>query len=946
MIDTFKTMAVGPPGLTQRLNRIDYALRMERQGWGDQRNPNIVASARSALHIGRVQDLHSGAIVGHYKLVRYLGKGGMGIVYESEDLKLGRRVALKFLSEATLNEPATLDRFWREARTASALNHPAICTVHELNESTDPPFLVMELLDGQSLDKLCSGNSIPSSRLIKIAIQIADGLSSAHRQGILHRDIKPSNIVVSDSGQAKLLDFGLAKRVEIDSDQTTLSLHHLVTNPGYGLGTLAYMSPEQARGEQLDSRTDIFSFGIVLYQMATGCNPFMDANPAIVIDRLLHQSPIPPRSLNPAVSADLERIIHKALEKDRDFRYQSAADLLADMKKMQQQSDNSSHKPYLQANTSDSKPHSKSTRVWIILAVLVVCLAAGLSWYLRPRPPAFSSISVVQITDSGDITDIALFPDARMLAEVKSDGRQYTLWIRNIPTNTDTQILPPTSLPYTGLTVSPDGNQLYFNRKDADHPEYSSLYAVSVLGGRPRRLVYDIDGPVGFSPDGKNIVYVRRAKPDNFSSSELHVANKDGGDDQVLSKNPGMNSSPAYSPDGSEVAWVQLEGQRASIERPALILLHLKSKHQERISLPQFVFFISKLAWLPDGKHLLLNGDFLNANHSNIGQLAEITVPSGAFRRVTNDLANYHRLTLSDDGHTVATLIYGVATRVDYSRSSDGIPLTSKSFSHSLLGFSWVDEKQIVFIEVSGGRPGISMLERETGQTDPIEIGKSASVYPDGVASCLGDQLVFTGNSPEHRIVQLYRIKSDGTGLTPLVGTDGASTPFCAPHSRFVSYTTGASDKATGWAIPLEGGTPLKIMDLPLLPTVNYIVTGKTAAYLFQSTSNAPHQSVLVKDLATQKTLRRFELKDYAAGSTMYFSRDNKAVVYVENRGQDFALIYQPIDGTRPQTIAQLGHERVIDFAWSPSGKELAVLRWITTSDIALISDTTHKLGR
>ena len=260
----------------------------------------------------------------------------MGVVYEAEDMKLGRHVALKMLSGTA--DHAALERFWREARAASALNHPGICTLYEINESEETPFLVMELLEGQSLDRIYGGHAVPLPRLIELGVQIADALDAAHRKGILHRDIKPANIFVTNSGQPKILDFGLARFDDLGSDDTKatgLSDRHRVTTPGSTLGTIAYMSPEQARGETLDARSDVFSLGVVLYEMGTGRHPFEGTTTAIVFDKLLNYLPPAANAVNHELPPEFESIISKALEKDRDLRYQSAADLRADLRRLQ-----------------------------------------------------------------------------------------------------------------------------------------------------------------------------------------------------------------------------------------------------------------------------------------------------------------------------------------------------------------------------------------------------------------------------------------------------------------------------------------------------------------------------------------------------------------------------------------------------------------------------------
>src|ERR1700752_1296730 len=284
-----------------------------------------------------------GQLIGHYKVFRKLGRGGMGVVYEAEDTKLGRRVALKFLPEDKPRDPQSVERFLREARAASALNHPGICTIHAIEEDHGKTFLAMELLEGQSLDALLVNAPLTFARTLEIGIQLADALDAAHKKGIIHRDIKPANIFVTDRGTAKILDFGLAKLVAsssnvtegptIDPDETNL------TSPGTALGTIAYMSPEQARGEELDSRTDLFSLGVVLYEMATGRQPFSGNTSALVFEAILNRTPASPARLNSHVSGELTQIIETAIEKNRRARYQTAAMLRDDLKHLRHDSD-------------------------------------------------------------------------------------------------------------------------------------------------------------------------------------------------------------------------------------------------------------------------------------------------------------------------------------------------------------------------------------------------------------------------------------------------------------------------------------------------------------------------------------------------------------------------------------------------------------------------------
>ncbi len=478
----------------------------------------------------------------------------MGVVYAAEDTKLGRQVALKFLSRDFEQDPYALERFQQEARAASALNHSNICTIYAIEECDGQHFIAMELLEGESLNDKIKGNPLALDRIIDIGIQINDALDVAHGKGIVHRDLKPANIFITSRGQAKILDFGLAKltydrRAALETvvgDAATFAPLQL-TSPGTAVGTIAYMSPEQARGEDLDARSDLFSVGAILYEMATGKLPFEGNTSAVIFQGILDRNPRPPTELNPSLPFKLQEIIDKALEKDPDLRYQSAAEVRSDLRRLKRDVTGHGSQTGVPAASSSSIPaarvgssvispgsgaviletarkHKRGAGLITVLSVAMI--VAGIygfykwvsQWLGDSGPVPFQTMSMQKLTNSGKVMLATISPDGKYVVDVVDEGRgQQSLWMRHIATGSNAQIMAPTEVRYTGLTFTPNGDFLYFVRIEPENPGLGFLYQIPVLGGTPRKLITDVDSPVSFSPDGQQIVFLRQSSSDGSS---------------------------------------------------------------------------------------------------------------------------------------------------------------------------------------------------------------------------------------------------------------------------------------------------------------------------------------------------------------------------------------------------------------------------------------------
>ncbi len=514
-----------------------------------------------------------GETVSHYRIVEKIGEGGMGVVYLAEDTHLGRRVAIKFLS--TIDDHHYRARFLREARAVSRLSHPNIAIVHDYGETPDGrPFIVMEYVKGETLSDLLHQSGLTITRTLEIIEAVAGALGSAHDQGIIHRDVKPSNVIVDEDGRVKVLDFGLAKELQEEGLQEANTLLGTRTSSNVVVGTPLYLSPEQATGAAVDARSDLFALGALLYECLTGQPAFSGGSVIEIGAQIIHLDPSTPSSVNSQITPELDRITLKALAKSPEARYQSASEMISDLRAARatlgNEGEHRTQRLQLARGThssafrtlSESLARPRLSIAFFVIAIVCVGLAV---WFILHRllntaPGPFENFKVRQLTNSGQTADAVISPDGKYVAHVVDDGKQQSLWVRQVSTSSDLEIQAPAAPKYEGLTFSGESDYLYYNRRDIGAGS-ADLYRIPALGGEPRRILADLVSPIALSPDGRRLAFVRRYPA--AGETALIVANSDGSGEQQLAMRKPPNyfyvAGPSWSPDGGRLVCALFE---------------------------------------------------------------------------------------------------------------------------------------------------------------------------------------------------------------------------------------------------------------------------------------------------------------------------------------------------------------------------------------------------
>ena len=739
-----------------------------------------------------------GKVLNHYRILREIGRGGMGEVYEAEDTRLHRRVALKILPASVANDPESRERFEREARAVAALNHPSIVTIHSVEESDGLLFLTMELVEGQSLADLIPAGGMPLDRLLVTGAAVADAIGAAQQRGITHRDLKPANVMVTPSGQVKVLDFGLAKLREVDatgpSDATALATTGL-TGQGRIVGTVAYMSPEQAEGKPVDSRSDIFSLGVMLHQMATGEQPFRGDTPVSVISAILKDTPSAITELKPALPGGLARIVKRCLAKEPDRRYQTALDLRNDLEELRAdlQSGELAASAVRHAPAASARP-SRSRALRMAAAALVVALLGAYAWHmargLRNAAPAAPSMSLEdmrmsRLTTTGKATMAAISPDGKLVVHVVNDEGQQSLWIRQVATSSNVQIVPPAPVRYSGVTIAPDADYVYYSTY-AGANSVGALYQVPVLGGTARKILDDVDSPVSFSTDGKRFVFVRGIQnpPGAVVVARQRRRERRTRRGVVAGADIFELQRPSWSPDGTRVVLAR-QSLRAG-GAAGLVTVDLASGAVAPLG-DQNWAALGGVAWLADGRGVVTTATEKGATNR---QVWRVSYPGGEKARLTNDLTDYEGVSLSADSRALVTIQTDVRSSLSVATTGGTGPdrtLSSGSGRYDGLdGLAWTPDGRIVYASGVSGDMDIWIMDADGSGRRQLTVDPATDAQP---AVCGGGRFVFF-TSTRSGTPEVWRMGIDGADPTEAVHGAISLLPICAPGADSVVYTS------------------------------------------------------------------------------------------------------------------------------------------------------------
>jgi Tol biopolymer transport system component len=892
-----------------------------------------------------------GSSLGHYQIERLLGSGGMGEVYLASDTRLGRRVALKVLGAALVADPDRRERFEREARAAAALNHPNIVTIHSVEEAGGIPFLTLELIEGQTLAEAIPADGLPLDRVLAIGIPLADAVGAAHQRGITHRDLKPANVMLTSDGRVKVLDFGLAKvmqEVQLEDAATmpTRGMTAGLTGEGRVVGTAAYMSPEQAEGRAVDQRSDVFSLGIILYELATGVRPFQGDTHMSVLSSIIKDTPKPISDVRPGLPRELAKIIARCLAKDVEDRYQSAKDLRNDLRALKNEITSGEIQPITTSSaTQPAAPPARRGvgRAAMAAGVLAVMAAgAGVAWWASRGPQAlapparpFDAINLTRLTTTGTAGLAAISRDGRYVAHVSTRDGKQSLWLRQVATTSNVEIVPPEEVRYAGVSFSPDGNYIYYATY-ARGANLGQLRQVGVLGGGARLVMEDVDTAVTFAPDGTKFAFMR-GYPDNGGSG-LIVANADGSGARELVRRtlPRQFSyaSLSWSPDGRLIA---AGGSDVSTLRGHIAVIDATSGAEQVLPTPDWRG-VADVAWLPGSTALLVNAQESAGESSS--QIFLVEYPGGAARRLTNDLTSYAGLSVAPDGRSF------VCIRNDLRVAIWTLPLGDPAKASAITaeagsddgaqGLSVTSDGRIVYTTEASGNPDIWIMAPDGSRRVQLTSSPGQDVSPRATAD--GRYIVFV--SDRDGAMNPWRMGADGSSPMRL-STDSIARSRVMPSSdgQWVFYSTTSGEPRR---VSIGGGSSEPLFAPEALAKIGELPPGFHDAMLSpDGTTIAGHYT----DAAARS--ERMAVIPAAGGpatllttvpASASWAPDSRGLLYVETRAGISNLVRYSIATRTATPITRFDSDQIFWYSVAPNQQQVAMVRGRTSSDVVLVS--------
>jgi len=922
-------------------------------------------------------ELTPGTRLGAYEIRHWIGAGGMGEVYFARDTKLGRYVALKVLLPELTADEERVRRFEQEARATSALNHPNILTIFEVGKEGDVHFIVTEFVDGVTLRKLMTEEKVPLGPTLDMVIQIAAALAAAHASGIVHRDIKPENIMLRPDGYVKVLDFGLAKlmptqdqRITDPNASTALNMN---TEPGAIVGTVNYMSPEQLRGMKVDGRADIWSLGVVAYEMMAGHPPFSGLTKSDVIAAILRQEPVQITRYAADVPQELQRIVAKSLRKDRDERYQIAKDLLIDLKDLRQDlqldvkqdrirmsdpiRDASADDDLVQtrAYTNRIEPAKRTSgahylfdeirqhRVGVtftaLSTIVLLAVVVSYSWFIGRHSTSktgFSSgpSSTTEIMTTSNVREGTISPDGKYIAIVVEDAGKQSIKIQQ-PYNPGEAPVIADGGEYRGLVFSRDGTSVYYLAKDE---KGSALYQVSTLGGAARKLLTNIETPITLSPDGTQLAFVRR----NSGRTVLVTAKADGSAERELATAPAQfefstfrpNSGPAWSPDGKVIACPTMTvGDPMYMEVAAVRVDDGSVKPMSS----QRWFLIGQLGWLSDGSGLIMAAQEKTPPQTT-PQIWSLTYPGGEARAQTSDVGFYQGIGLTADSTTLLTTRTNQTSKIwiaSVSQPNDAEELPS-SKNKGLGGLVWTPDGNLVYASNESGTMEIWTTNAKGSDVRQMTFDKHTCVEP-AISRHDSKFIVFASYATGK--AHIWRIEKNGNDLKQLTTGTYEDWPDFSPDGQWVIYHGGAKPSGDGiWKISIDGGTPTPLSDKEARHPVFSPDGTRIACYLRDH--GTPWQ-LAVLPVGGGPSLKTFPIPvsvaDQWAGPR--WAADGKVITYIVTKGGISNIWAQPLTGEPAKQLTDFNQEQIFAFAWSPDGKSLALVRGVNAKSVVLMKN-------